>query len=40
MGNNNFGYQDKQEYVLTPNDLLGAPRDVEAIERKCDELPD
>ena len=40
MGKNNFGYQDKQEYVLTPNDPLGAPRDVEAIEQKYDELPD
>lgn len=40
MGKNNFGYQDKQEYVLTPNNPLGAPRDVEAIEQKYDELPD
>lgn len=40
MGKNNFGYQDKQEHVLTPNDPLGAPRDVKAIEQKYDELPD
>lgn len=40
LGKNNFGYQDKQEYVVTPN--TGAPEavDVATIEAKYAELPD
>lgn len=40
LGKNNFGYQDKQEYVVTPN--TGAIQEVDpvAIEAKYDELPD
>ena len=39
---NNFGYQDKQEVVVTPNDPLGAQKDVEQIRRIYDEsmIPD
>ena len=39
LGKNNFGYQDKQEYVVTPktdNDYV----DVETIEQKYAELPE
>ena len=38
LGKNNFGYQDKQEYVLTPNQSTTI--DVKAIESKYDDLPD
>lgn len=39
LGKNNFGYQDKQEYVLTPNQQQVTPEDVKLIESKYDELP-
>jgi hypothetical protein len=39
LGKNNFGYQDKQEYVLTPNQQLSGA-DPEAIEAKYTELPE
>jgi hypothetical protein len=39
LGKNNFGYSDKQEYVVTPNTM---PQDtpVEVIEAKYDALPE
>lgn len=40
LGKNNFGYQDKQEYVLTPNQGQIAPGDIKAIEAKYAELPE
>lgn len=40
LGKNNFGYQDKQEYVLTPNQKQISNEDVELIESKYDELPE
>ena len=41
LGKNNFGYADKQEYVVTPN-TGGVPdaMDVATIEAKYAELPD
>lgn len=39
LGKNNFGYQDKQEYVLTPNQTA-QPVDASTIEAKYAELPD
>jgi hypothetical protein len=41
LGKNNFGYADKQEYVVTPN-TGGVPEavDVATIEAKYAELPD
>ena len=39
LGKNNFGYQDKQEYVVTPNSKQDAI-DVTTIEAKYAELPD
>jgi hypothetical protein len=39
LGKNNFGYQDKQEYVLTPNKTIDSA-DVSTIEAKYAELPD
>ena len=39
LGKNNFGYQDKQEYVVTPN-TMGAETPREVIESKYDLLPD
>lgn len=39
LGKNNFGYQDKQEYVLTPNQTAQAV-DPTTIEAKYAELPD
>ena len=39
LGKNNFGYQDKQEYVVTPN-TMSQETPVEVIEAKYDELPD
>ena len=40
LGKNNFGYADKQEYVLTPNQQQLSVEDVKAISAKYDELPD
>jgi hypothetical protein len=39
LGKNNFGYQDKQEYVLTPNQQQ-TEIDPATIEAKYAELPD
>lgn len=39
LAKNNFGYQDKQEYVLTPNQQLSGA-DPATIEAKYAELPD
>ena len=39
LGKNNFGYQDKQEYVLTPNQQQITPEDVKLISAKYEELP-
>ena len=39
LGKNNFGYQDKQEYVLTPNQN-GQVVDSVALEQKYAELPE
>ena len=39
LGKNNFGYQDKQEYVLTPN-AGNQSVDIETIEAKYAELPE
>lgn len=39
LGKNNFGYQDKQEYVVTPNTTIDSV-DVKTIEEKYAELPD
>ena len=39
LGKNNFGYADKQEYVLTPNQT-GTTIDPTTIEAKYAELPD
>ena len=39
LGKNNFGYQDKQEYVLTPNQQQ-TTIDPTTIEAKYAELPD
>lgn len=40
LGKNNFGYQDKQEYVVTPN--VGGVQEVDPtmIEQKYAELPE
>lgn len=40
LGKNNFGYADKQEYVLTPNQATPETMDVATIEAKYAELPD
>lgn len=40
LGKNNFGYQDKQEYVLTPNQQQISPEDINAIASKYEELPE
>ena len=40
LGKNNFGYQDKQEYVLTPNQQHITQEDVKLIASKYDELPE
>lgn len=40
LGKNNFGYADKQEYVLTPNQQQFSVEDVKAIESKYEELPE
>lgn len=39
LGKNNFGYADKQEYVLTPNQQQLSVEDVRAISAKYEELP-
>lgn len=39
LGKNNFGYADKQEYVLTPNTTVSEV-DVSTIEQKYAELPE
>lgn len=39
LGKNNFGYADKQEYVLTPNTTINEV-DVSTVEAKYAELPD
>lgn len=39
LGKNNFGYQDKQEYVLTPNQN-NQTVDSAALEQKYAELPE
>lgn len=40
LGKNNFGYADKQEYVLTPNNSAIQERNIEEIEAKYAELPE
>lgn len=40
LGKNNFGYQDKQEYVVTPNTGVIHEADVKMIEEKYAELPE
>ena len=40
LGKNNFGYSDKQEYVLTPNTGEIEQRNVAEIEAKYAELPE
>ena len=40
LGKNNFGYQDKQEYVVTPNAGVQETVDVATIEAKYAELPE
>ena len=39
LGKNNFGYADKQEYVVTPN-AMSHDTPVEVIEAKYDALPE
>ena len=39
LGKNNFGYTDKQEYVVTPN-TLSQDTPVDVIEAKYDALPE
>jgi hypothetical protein len=40
LGKNNFGYTDKQEYVLTPNQQQQlTPEDIKALDHKYEELP-
>lgn len=39
LGKNNFGYQDTQEYIVTPN-TMKSETPVEVIEAKYDELPE
>ena len=39
LGKNNFGYQDTQEYIVTPN-AMNNETPVEVIEAKYDELPE
>lgn len=40
LGKNNFGYQDKQEYVVTPNQNEVKAIDAATIEAKYAELPE
>ena len=39
LGKNNFGYQDKQEHVITPNTTEVEAVDPLVIEAKYAELP-
>ena len=39
LGKNMFGYQDKQDIVVTPNNPLGDPADPSTIAQKYAELP-
>lgn len=39
LGKNHFGYQDKQEYVVTPN-AISQDTPVDVIEAKYDALPE
>ena len=39
LGKNNFGYQDKQEYVVTPN-TMSQETPIDVIEAKYDALPE
>ena len=39
LGKNNFGYQDKQEYVVTPN-TMSQDTPVDVIEAKYEALPE
>lgn len=39
LGKNNFGYADKQEYVVTPN-AMSQDTPIEVIEAKYDALPE
>jgi hypothetical protein len=39
LGKNNFGYTDKQEYVVTPN-TLSQETSPDVIEAKYEELPE
>lgn len=39
LGKNNFGYSDKQEYVVTPN-TMSQDTPVDVIEAKYDALPE
>lgn len=39
LGKNNFGYADKQEYVVTPN-TMAQETPIDVIEAKYEELPD
>ena len=40
LGKNNFGYQDKQDLVITPNTNTIEPVDAETIAAKYAELPE
>ena len=40
LGKNNFGYADKQEYVVTPNTGMPDAVDPKLIEAKYEELPE
>lgn len=40
LGKNNYGYADKQEYVLTPNQQQVTQEDIATIEAKYAELPE
>lgn len=40
LGKNNFGYTDKQEYVLTPNQTTIPEVDAKLLEDKYSELPE
>ena len=40
LGKNNFGYQDKQDLVITPNTNTIEAADAETIAAKYAELPD
>lgn len=39
LGKNNFGYSDKQEYVVTPN-VMSQETSIDVIEAKYEELPE